>query len=494
MAILKEHLSPKPLLIAERFRFHKRDQRENENIHIYVAEIRKLSEHCEFGTALNDSLRDRLVCGLRNEAIQKRILVETSLTFEKALKVAVAMEAATKDLVELRGKAKTELPVYTMRETPKQHRCYRCGKEGHDSQQCHFKDQYCRNCRKKGHIKRVCRGKSQQQYTPPTAPSRKKKGEQEVHEVQNESDSDSEDTLASLKIHKVAKGHTNIIWVTPEVEGKSLQMELDTGSAVSVLPLKQYNAMFKSFELHPTTTVLKTYTGEKIQPKGVMNVQVQYKEEKQKLNLYVVDTKGPALFGRDWLEKITLDWKTINVLSATPPRNPLTRVQEIFDKFTDIGRLSTVKAKLTLRENSQPKFCKARQVPYALRPKVEAELTKLQNDNILTKVEWSEWATPVVPVIKKNGNVQEYPLPRIDDIFATLGRGGKFSKIDLRQAYLQVEMEEESKKLLTINTHKGLFQYNRLVFGVASAPAIWQQAMDQILEGIPHVKCILDDM
>ena len=57
-----------------------------------------------------------------------------------------------------------------------------------------------------------------------------------------------------------------------------------------------------------------------------------------------------------------------------------------------------------------------------------------------------------------------------------------------------MEMEEESKKFLTINTHKGLFQYNWLVFGVASAPAMWQQAMDQILEGIPHVQCILDDM
>ena len=133
----------------------------------------------------------------------------------------------------------------------------------------------------------------------------------------------------------------------------------------------------------------------------------------------------------------------------------------------------------------------------------------MQKDGILTKVNWSEWATPVVPVIK-NGNVrlcgdfkqtinpvlhvQQYPLPRIDDIFASLGGGKKFSKIDLRQAYLQMEMEEESKKLLTINTHKGLFQYNRLVFGVASVPAIWQQTMDQILEGIPHVQCILDDM
>ena len=68
--------------------------------------------------------------------------------------------------------------------------------------------------------------------------------------------------------------------------------------------------------------------------------------------------------------------------------------------------LKNTKAKLTLKENSQPKFCRARQVRYALRPKVEAELTKLQNANILTKVEWSEWASPIVPVIKKNGNVR----------------------------------------------------------------------------------------
>lgn len=98
VAILKGHLSPKPLLIAERFRFHKRDQREDENIKTYVAEIKKLSEHCEFGTALNDSLRDRFVCKLSNdhEAIQKRLLVETTLTFEKALKIAVAMEQPSK--------------------------------------------------------------------------------------------------------------------------------------------------------------------------------------------------------------------------------------------------------------------------------------------------------------------------------------------------------------------------------------------------------------
>ena len=320
VAILQGHLSPKPLLIAERFRFHKRDQREDENINTYVAEIKKLSEHCEFGTALNDSLRDRFVCGLHNESIQKRLLVETSLTFEKALKLAVAMETAMKDSVELRGKTKSEPPVNSIHEAPMQHRCYRCGKEGHEPQECYFKDQYCRNCGKKGHVKRVCRGKPIKQNSPAKPHSSKKKQQPRVHKVQNQSD--SEDTFASLELHKVSKAHTNIIWVTPEVDGKPLQMELDTGSAVSVLPLSKYTTMFKSSKLHPTNTVLKTYTGEKIQPIGVLDVQVKYKEEMQKLSLYVVETKGPALFGRDWLEKITLDWKAINTLATTSLGNP----------------------------------------------------------------------------------------------------------------------------------------------------------------------------
>ncbi|XP_063775437.1 uncharacterized protein K02A2.6-like [Pseudophryne corroboree] len=85
----------------------------------------------------------------------------------------------------------------------------------------------------------------------------------------------------------------------------------------------------------------------------------------------------------------------------------------------------------------------------------------------------------------------QYPLPKIEDIFAALSGGGRFSKIDLAQAYLQMEIEEASKKYLTINTHKGLLQYNRLVFGLSSAPALWQRAMDQ---EIPGTQCYLDDI
>jgi len=141
-----------------------------------------------------------------------------------------------------------------------------------------------------------------------------------------------------------------------------------------------------------------------------------------------------------------------------------------------------------LKRICQPKFAKARQVPYALRPKVEAKLDKLEKADILTKVDHSEWATAILPVVKRNKtvricgdfkttlnpalNIDQYPLPRIDDIFASLAGGKKFSKINLRSAYLLCEMDDESKQYLTINTHKGLYRYNRLVAGVASAAAI----------------------
>lgn len=112
----------------------------------------------------------------------------------------------------------------------------------------------------------------------------------------------------------------------------------------------------------------------------------------------------------------------------------------------------------------------------------------MQDTGILTKVDRSEWATPIVPIVKKYGSVRmcgdlkvsvnsmlhvdQYPPPRLDDIFAALAGGKHFSKIDLKQAYLQLPVEESSKQYLTINTHKGLYRYNHLDIGIAWAPAI----------------------
>ena len=100
---LREHLSPKPLEIEERFRSYKRNQHEGESILSHVAELRKLATHCNFGGNLNEALRDRLVCGLRNMQIQKRLPSETKLKYSKAVEIAVGMETAIRDASELQS-------------------------------------------------------------------------------------------------------------------------------------------------------------------------------------------------------------------------------------------------------------------------------------------------------------------------------------------------------------------------------------------------------
>ena len=118
----------------------------------------------------------------------------------------------------------------------------------------------------------------------------------------------------------------------------------------------------------------------------------------------------------------------------------------------------------------------------------------------------SEWAALIVPVLKPDGSIRQcgdckltmekpdvYPLPRIEDLFAILAGGNSFTKLDLAHAYQQIPLEQSSKQYVTINTHKGLYQYNRLLFGVAAAPSIFQRTMENLLQGIPHVSIYLDD-
>ena len=90
--------------------------------------------------------------------------------------------------------------------------------------------------------------------------------------------------------------------------------------------------------------------------------------------------------------------------------------------------------------------------------------------------------------------LDRYPIPKVEDLFANLSGGRTFTKIDLSQAYQQIPMEEESQKYVVINTHKGLFKYTRLLFGVSSAPGIFQRVMEGLLQGIPRVVVYLDDI
>ena len=166
-------------------------------------------------------------------------------------------------------------------------------------------------------------------------------------------------------------------------------------------------------------------------------------------------------------------------------------LQEFDELFQDgLGTIENFIAKLTLKRDTQPKFFRPRPIPFALKEAVEQELDRLEADNIIEKVSHSDWAAPIVAVPKKNGRmricgdykvtinpvleVDQYPLPRPEELFAILAGGKKFTTLDLSQAYTQVLLDETSSGYVTINTHKGLYKYKRLPYGEASAPAIFQ--------------------
>ena len=142
---------------------------------------------------------------------------------------------------------------------------------------------------------------------------------------------------------------------------------------------------------------------------------------------------------------------------------------------------------------------------------MEKELEHLVRLGIIEPIQLAEWAAPIVPVLKANkksvricgdfkmtvnsaSKLDTYPIPKVDDLFARLTGGICFSKLDLSQAYQQLELEENSKQFVVIKTHKGLFRYTRLPFGISFAPGIFQRTMESLLQNIPSVVVYIDDI
>ena len=192
--LMKDHFQPKPSEIVQRFNFHSRDRRQGESIATYVAELKKLSEHCNFGNsdALDLMLRDRLVCGINDKRIQRSLLSETKLSYKRALELAQAMEAAERDTQELL--CNKPAGVNNVQSNSSQRKgtqsssgisCYRCG-GGHRPSDCRFKEATCHFCGKRGHITTVCR-RAKRLNQPATPTSFRQPVQQPTHPSESSS-------------------------------------------------------------------------------------------------------------------------------------------------------------------------------------------------------------------------------------------------------------------------------------------------------------------
>lgn len=575
LLLLREHFVPKTNVIAERYKFNTRNQREDESISEYMASLRKLAASCHFGTFLDDALRDRFVCGVKAAELRDRMLTAAhskDLTLSAAYDMGLAHEVTKRNAQQwshkaFKANAISKAAVFKKEERGKP--CYRCTGKGHAPDECRFKEVDCRVCKKKGHIAKACRSRPEgrrekptkwtkhldataraddsdrvnvqetptrapslpdetpsdvasrerETTTSPVKPEQQKDGTAEsapepgfatqyragnVRDVELFSiDTESGDT-ASEAGSEIVKPY----YVYIRVNEKRLKMEIDTGAAVSVISEKLYKRRFKKEKLMHSNCVLRTYSKQSLRLMGSISVKVKCNGSTRILPLLVVKGNGPALLGRDWIQQLKLNWSFVNKVAPDSLEELCDRYPEVFQP--SLGKVTGIKAKLHVVSGAVPKFCKPRPVPYALRDAVEAQLNKMEADGVITPVYFSEWAAPTVNIPKVDQTVRicgdykvsinpwlevdQYPIPKPQDLFTKLAGGKKFTKLDLSQAYQQVELDESSKQYLTINTHKGLYQVNRLPYGVASAPAIFQKLMDQVLQGIDGVICYLDDI
>ena len=525
---LDAHFKPKPVIIAERFRFYKRIQESGEKVADYLAELRRLAATCEFKTFLGEALRDKFVCGLSSEGIQRRLLVEASLTLEKAFELAQGMESAAADAKQFHAKETGVASghvqkVNTPQRKPNQSICHKYLGRNHSSENCRYKAFRCNKCRKIGHIARACKSES---CSTPTSRGQsnhatRRRRPHQTHRVdgaeesQTESDPEFNDVVS--RVHAVGVSVPKSYKVNLEMNGIQLTMELDTGAGVSLVSEKTWVEELGKPELSSIDLPLEGYPNRPLRVLGQCHVDVKVHGKEAMLPLIVVEGDGISLFGRNWLQSLKLNWMEIAKINSVTKNhfenkreleNLLAEYQEIFG--TDLGKCKGVKAHLYVKPDAKPKFYRPRPIPLALKDKIEADLDRMVKLEIIEKVDTSEWASPTVPVMKADGSVRhcgdykvtinphldvnQHPLPKPDELFATLNGGQHFTKLDLSEAYLQIELEDESKQFLVINTHKGLYRFNRLPYGVASAPAIFQKVMDQVLQGLPGIACYIDDI
>uniref|UniRef100_A0A2A4JEX3 Reverse transcriptase domain-containing protein n=1 Tax=Heliothis virescens TaxID=7102 RepID=A0A2A4JEX3_HELVI len=412
--------------------------------------------------------------------------------------------------------------------------CRRCGKRNkHDFDDCTAKDHPCRACGNTGHYESVCI-KSGRAYltSEPKRYQRKYKSNKrnKTQKINNRTDtsetssttshadylteeSESEDNPVHT-VNKMYKKTTRCKKIDVIINGIKCTMDWDPGSIYSIISTKMWKAIGAPALMKGPK--LQAYCNFKLKPKGITDVTVEVDNVQKILPVVVMDKAQPMLFGLQWSEMYDMTFPkpvySIKPTTETSLDLVLANHTDLFDN--KLGKVKDYQVKIHIKPGSEAKHLPARPIKFSMRKNIEIELERLLREGVITEVDPNitpiEWATPTVNVLKPTGQVRicgdyritinpvlikhTHPVPLFDQLRQQLAYGDKYSKIDLKDAYLQFEIAPESKKYLTISTHKGYFVYNRMPFGIATAPSIFQHFLDKLLNDIPNVAVFFDDI
>lgn len=539
---LKKHLNPTPLVIPSRHTFLNRKQLEGESISQYLSELRKLAAKCKYPTTMLDvMLRDVFVSGLRSRVMLDRLFEEDDVALDKVLQIAQAIEKASEGTSEILH------PVSTVHKLNKQQQnktstastnttrmiCYKCGvKNSHKANACKATNLFCTFCRTNNHVESACMKKRKQAMVKflQSVPVSEEEGddgdvsfdsqvdymtnefadsESPFHRIHRMIDVEADQLLRDLfdpdfdPIYKLTSDASNSyppLMVPVIINGHQMRLELDTGSRNTILNSATLAKIAPTAQIQPTNTILKTFNGATIRPKGTVHLTVNHNHVEKELEAMVVEENYPLVLGRAWMTALDVKLQNLHLNRSGDAGQ---KIKSLLDKYAkvfenEVGLIKNYECDIKLKDNASPVFRKPRPVPLSLRTGIERELDRLVDSGVLKPVSTSEWATPIVPVVKPTGEIRicadysstlnqhiqvtQHPFPGYEDVFSTLSAGSKFSTLDVRSAFLHMAVTSDTAKLLTITTHRGLFEPQRLMYGVSTAPAEWQKYVDTLFK------------
>ena len=225
---------------------------------------------------------------------------------------------------------------------------------------------------------------------------------------------------------------------------------------------------------------------------------------------------GRTLLGRNTAEKLKVlrvgPVSGVHVSSVTTEGSDTDIREGYADILTGVGKLKDYQLKLHLNKDVKPVAQPVRRLPFGLREKVDKKLDELLSKDIIEDVPPNtptEWVSPLVVVPKPDGDIrvcvdmqraneaiirERHPIPTIEEVLYDLNGATVFSKLDLKWGFHHIELKEQSRDVTTFVTHRGLYRYKRLMFGITSASEKYQKIISDVIQGCDSVANIADDL
>lgn len=494
---------------------------ENEDIVTYAANINKKCEQFAFEKCTKDNfkclmfvnglqstqhqdIRARLLKMLDAETEQNPITIDhlvAEIQNIKSLKSDIAMGEQKQihvNAIQTRRAIETT-NIQQNGEMPKRP-CWQCGSM-HFVRDCGYANHKCVQCGKTGHKEGYCSCFSGSKSSTNKNENTKKKNYFKAR--------------SNIKsVYTTSCTSKNRRFVSVQINNVQIKLQHDTGSDLTIISHDNWVKIGKPLLLTSRHTP-RDASANRIDIIGEFDAMVVLSKKQKQSTIAVSSISNLNLLGSDLIDAFELWDLPINSYTTCNQISSITSEANIHQMFPtvfseQIGHCTTFKVNLQLKPEAIPVFRPKRQVAYAVKDPLDKELKRLEQEGIITPVIFSEWAAPIVVVKKTSGDLRicgdystglndqleqhNFPLPLPDDIFINFNKCSFFSIVDLNNAYMQIEVDENTKKFLVINTHRGLYTFNRLAQGVKSAPGAFQQVIESILSGIEGAFPYLDDV